>query len=59
MTHALPPAAAYALSMVMVAVFALIVGGLFIIRRNRKQGALMLVAAAVLFVNVLIWTLPG
>ncbi len=59
MPNVLPPAAAYPLSIMMLAVFALTLGGIFIFRRNRKQGALMIVAAAVLLINVLIWTLPG
>jgi high-affinity Fe2+/Pb2+ permease len=50
--------ASAALSLAVLAAFALTGGGLFLIfaRRNRKQGLLMLVAAAVLFANVLIWT---
>jgi hypothetical protein len=48
-----------ALSLAMIAAFALTGGGawLLIKRNERKQGLLMLVAAAVLFANVLIWTL--
>jgi high-affinity Fe2+/Pb2+ permease len=47
-----------ALSLAMIAAFALAGGGtwLLIKRKERKQGVLMLVAAAVLFANVLIWT---
>ena len=47
-------------SIAMVAAFALTGSGLWLLirRRNTKQGVLMLVAAAVLFVNVLIWSLP-
>lgn len=42
----------------MLAVFALMWGGIYLIakRRDRKKGALMLVCAAVIFGNVLIWT---
>ena len=52
--------ASAALSLGVIAAFALAGGGLYLLigRRNRKQGLLMLVAAAVLFANVLIWTLP-
>ena len=48
-----------ALSLAVIAAFALAGGGLYLLikRGERKQGALMLVAAAVLFANVLIWTL--
>ncbi|HEY0044507.1 MAG TPA: hypothetical protein VGB62_08140 [Allosphingosinicella sp.] len=48
------------LSIAVLAAFILIGGGLWLIfkRGNRKQGILMLIAAAVLFANVLIWTLP-
>ena len=47
------------LSLAMIAAFALAGGGawLLIKRKDRRQGMLMLLAAAVLFVNVLIWTL--
>jgi hypothetical protein len=47
------------LSILMLAAFALSAGGLWLIakRRNAKQGGLMLLAAAVMLVNVLIWTL--
>ena len=50
--------AAFALSLAMLAVFALVAGGVWLIAkaRDRKKGALMLAAAAVLFGNVLIWT---
>ena len=45
---------------VMLAVFALAAGGLYLIikRNNRKQGGLMLLAAFIFFANVLIWTIP-
>ena len=48
-----------ALSLAMIAAFALTGGGTWLLvkRRDRKQGVLMLLAAAVLFANVLIWTL--
>ena len=48
-----------ALSLAVIASFILAGGGLYLLigRRDRKQGGLMLVAAAVLFANVLIWTL--
>lgn len=44
----------------MVAVFALVVGGVTLLRRGpsyRQKGVLMLVCAAVVLANVLIWTL--
>lgn len=43
----------------MLAAFALIAGGVGVIQRgeNRRQGLLMLVMAAVLIGNVVIWTL--
>lgn len=48
-----------ALSLAVIAGFALIGGGVYLLirRKERRQGVLMLVAAAVLFANVLIWTL--
>ena len=48
-----------ALSLAMIAAFALVGGGAYLMvkRNERKQGVLMLLAAAVLFANVLIWTL--
>ena len=51
---------AVALSIAVLAAFALAIGGawLLIKRKERKQGLLMLLCAAVFFVNVLIWTLP-
>ncbi|WP_380874765.1 hypothetical protein ACFB49_01210 [Sphingomonas sp. DBB INV C78] len=44
----------------MIAVFALIGGGIYLLRtgRDRRKGVLMLIAAVVLFGNVLLWTLP-
>jgi len=46
------------LSVLMLAAFALTVGGLHLLirRKQRKQGVLMLLAAAVALANVLIWT---
>jgi hypothetical protein len=46
------------LSVVMIAAFLLVAGGVWMIAkaRDRKKGALMLMAALVLFGNVLIWT---
>jgi len=51
--------ASFALSLAVLAAFALTLGGGWLIARrtNRKQGVLMLVMAAVLIANVLIWTL--
>jgi hypothetical protein len=48
------------LSVAVLGVFALLSGGVWLLvkRREIKQGLLMLVAAAVLLVNVLIWTMP-
>ncbi|HEX6376676.1 MAG TPA: hypothetical protein VFZ91_13260 [Allosphingosinicella sp.] len=48
-----------ALSLAVLASFALVGGGLYLLvkRRERKQGLLMLIAALVLFANVLIWSL--
>jgi uncharacterized membrane protein YozB (DUF420 family) len=48
------------LSIAMLASFGLIIGGVVLIRRGEtRKGVLMIVAAAVLVGNVLIWTLPG
>ena len=46
------------LSIAVLAAFALVVGGLWLLikRGDRKQGGLMILAALVLFANVLIWT---
>jgi hypothetical protein len=44
------------LSLVMLAAGALIWGGIVQVRRKEKRGWLMLVMAAVLVCNVLIWT---
>jgi high-affinity Fe2+/Pb2+ permease len=48
-----------ALSLAVIAAFALAGGGIYLLvsRREGRQGLLMLAAALVLFVNVLIWTL--
>ena len=48
----------WALGLAMVAAFLLIAGGIVMIRRerDRKRGALMIVAALVLIANVAIWT---
>jgi len=47
------------LSIMMIAVFALVVGGAFVFvsRGDRKRGLLMLAAGLVMLMNVLIWTL--
>ena len=52
--------ASAALSLAVLAAFALTGGGLYLLikRRNAKQGVLMLITALVLFGNVLIWTVP-
>jgi len=51
---------AVAYSVIMLACFLLVGGGVWLIakRRDRTRGILMLVAAAVLFGNVLIWVVP-
>lgn len=48
------------LSLLVLAAFALVAGAIYLLvkRKERKQGILMLIAAAVLFGNVLIWTVP-
>ena len=48
-----------AMAIAMIAAFLLVFGGLKLLRQpdSRGKGALMLVAAAVLVGNVLIWTL--
>ena len=50
--------AAWALGIAMIAAFLLVAGGIVLIRRDhdRLRGVLMLVEAAVLIVNVAIWT---
>lgn len=49
-----------AYSLAMIVAFALVAGGLVIglKRKDWKRGGLMLLVAAVLIMNVLIWTLP-
>jgi LPXTG-motif cell wall-anchored protein len=51
--------AAAALSIAVLGAFALAGAGAWLLlkRKERKQGILMLIAAAVLFANVLTWTL--
>ena len=46
------------LSIAVLAAFALVAGGLWLMvkRGEKKQGGLMILAALVLFANVLIWT---
>ena len=48
------------LSILMLGGIALLAGGLHLLirKRDRKRGTLMLVAAAVMFVNVAIWIMP-
>jgi len=49
-----------ALSLMMLAMVALAAGAVFLWRRGeRKRPVLMLVLAAVMAANVVIWTLPG
>lgn len=52
--------AATILSILMLAGIALSAGGIYLIgvRRNYKQGWLMIVAAMVMFANVAIWAMP-
>lgn len=52
-------ASAIFLSILMIAAFLLALGGIHLLvkRKDRKKGALMLVAAAVALGNVLVWTL--
>ena len=47
------------LSILMIAAFVLAAGAIYLIatRRDRRKGALMLLAAAVMVGNVLVWTL--
>lgn len=49
-----------ALSIAMIAVFLLAGSGIWLIARKRdiKRGVLMIVAAAVIGMNVAIWTMP-
>jgi len=48
------------LSILMLAGIALGIGGIYLIgwKRDTKRGWLMILAAMVMFMNVLIWTLP-
>ena len=59
MTGPLATIAAAAPAIAMLAIFACVIGGIAILRRgdNRLKGVLMLVMAAVLLGNVLIWTM--
>lgn len=52
---------ATALSLMMLAVVALTIGAIYLLRRGgaRQQALLMLALAAILAVNVGIWTLPN
>ncbi|WP_293974980.1 hypothetical protein [Sphingomonas sp.] len=54
----IPASVAYSLAML--ACLALAWGGIWLIakRRDRRRGILMLIAAAVLLGNVLIWVMP-
>ena len=54
MTHSL------ALSIAMIAVFALMIGALYLLfgKRDLKRGGLMLLAAVVIAANVAIWAIP-
>jgi hypothetical protein len=47
------------LSILMIAAFALVAGGIYVLaaKRDRKKGGLMLLCALVLLGNVLVWTL--
>lgn len=48
------------LSLVMLAALALVAGAVVLWRRgSRQQAALMALLAAIMLVNVAIWTLPG
>ena len=53
--------ATLALSLLMIAVIALTIGGVYLVaaKRDRKRGVLMLIAAAVFFGNVLILSWPA
>ena len=48
------------LSIAVIAAFGLVIGGLWLLisKGERKKGLLMLGTAVVLFLNVLIWSLP-
>lgn len=49
-----------ALSLLVLTTIALLLGALFLFRQDgyRKQAVLMLVLAAVMVVNIVIWTMP-
>ena len=48
-----------ALSLVMLTMFALVVGAILLFRRGiRKQAWLMLILAAIMALNVAMWTVP-
>ena len=59
MTNALPAIGNAAPAIAMLGMFACLIGGIAAIakRRDYKRGGLMLVMAAVLLINVAIWTL--
>ena len=48
--------ASAALTLGMIAALILFAGGVKMMRRERQRGVLMIVAAVVIFANVLIWT---
>ena len=48
--------ASAALGLGMIASLILLVGGVRLVKRDRKRGLLMIAAALVIFGNVLIWT---
>ncbi|MBB6124381.1 LPXTG cell wall anchor domain-containing protein [Sphingobium subterraneum] len=50
----------FVLSVLMLAGFALVGGGVFLLTKKRqaKQGILMLIAAVVMFANVAVWVWP-
>lgn len=49
------------LSVLMLAVIALVIGAIYLLRKggHRNQALLMLVLAAIAALNVAIWTVPG
>ncbi|WP_109807216.1 hypothetical protein [Sphingosinithalassobacter portus] len=59
MTGSLTPIAGFALMLTIAAMLALVAGGVWMIakRNDRRRGILMIVCAAVMLGNVLIWTL--
>ncbi|WP_298673684.1 hypothetical protein [uncultured Sphingomonas sp.] len=61
MNDALLGIAQAAPSIGMIAAFACLIGGLYLVSkgRDRRKGVLLLVMSAVLIANVLIWTLPS